>query len=33
MADELEKGTEVFDVWFDSSFSWTTLTDQEESEE
>lgn len=28
IAEDLIKGDEVFDVWFDSSFAWATLTDQ-----
>ena len=28
-AENLKKGTEVFDVWFDSSLSWTNLIDNQ----
>lgn len=28
IAEELQKGDEVFDVWFDSSFAWATLKDE-----
>lgn len=31
MATKLEKGDEVFDVWFDSSFAWSTLLSEDKN--
>ena len=31
LASKLEKGDEVFDVWFDSSFAWSTLLSEDKN--